>query len=131
MKFAELLHEIIRLARQGGFPCLFHILTGAYCPGCGGTRAAFALLYGHPLLSLLYHPLVPYMAVSLPFLLLWYVRCRKRKKPFSPKVWKTVLYAGVIILVLNFILKNYYLLFRGQDVLSALDQAADLFGRHH
>lgn len=131
MKFAELLREIIRLARQGEFPCLFHVLTGAYCPGCGGTRAAAALLYGHPLLSLLYHPLVPYMAVSLPCLLAWYLLCRKQKKPFSPKVWKTVLYAGIMILALNFFLKNYLLLIQKQDVLTLLDQASDLLGRHH
>lgn len=27
-------------------PCLFHKLTGLYCPGCGSTRAVHALLHG-------------------------------------------------------------------------------------
>jgi len=27
--------------------CQFHQLTGLNCPGCGGTRAAYALLHGH------------------------------------------------------------------------------------
>ena len=27
--------------------CLFHELTGLYCPGCGSGRAALALLRGH------------------------------------------------------------------------------------
>lgn len=44
-------------------PCLFQQMTGLYCPGCGGTRAVRALLAGHPFLSFLYHPVVPYMAV--------------------------------------------------------------------
>lgn len=41
-------------------PCVFHRLTGYYCPGCGGTRAVRALLAGRPLLSLWYHPIVLY-----------------------------------------------------------------------
>ena len=54
--------------REGRIPCLFHELTGFYCPGCGGTRAVLALLAGHPVLSFLYHPLVPYCAlVALVF----------------------------------------------------------------
>ena len=28
-------------------PCVFHKLTGLYCPGCGNTRALSALLHGH------------------------------------------------------------------------------------
>jgi Protein of unknown function (DUF2752) len=28
-------------------PCLFHILTGLYCPGCGSARAVHQLLHGH------------------------------------------------------------------------------------
>jgi len=27
-----------------GIPCVFHEITGMYCPGCGATRAATALL---------------------------------------------------------------------------------------
>ena len=34
------------LLRGGGLLCLFHELTGLYCPGCGSGRAALALLHG-------------------------------------------------------------------------------------
>lgn len=43
--------------------CLFRRITHLYCPGCGGTRAVLALLRGHPLQSLYYHPIVVYTAV--------------------------------------------------------------------
>ena len=45
-------------------PCFFYQYTGLYCPGCGGTRAVLALLQGHVLQSLWYHPLVLYIAAT-------------------------------------------------------------------
>ena len=49
--------------------CLFHRLTGLYCPGCGSQRAASALLHGrlfqaagYNLMFLLSLPLVGYSA---------------------------------------------------------------------
>ncbi|MCC8167769.1 MAG: DUF2752 domain-containing protein [Clostridiales bacterium] len=44
-------------------PCIFHFLTGYYCPGCGGTRAIIALVHGQLLKSFMYHPFVAYIAV--------------------------------------------------------------------
>jgi len=41
-------------------PCIFDAFLGVYCPGCGGTRACIALLHGHFLQSLWYHPFVGY-----------------------------------------------------------------------
>ena len=52
------------------YPCLFHTVTGYYCPGCGGTRAVCALFQGHFLISFLKHPFVPYAAVLCAWFLL-------------------------------------------------------------
>lgn len=41
-------------------PCTFHVITGLYCPGCGGTRATFALFRGQVLRSLKLNPFVLY-----------------------------------------------------------------------
>ena len=47
------------------FPCLFHLVTGYYCPGCGGTRAIASLLHGQLFRSFLYHPVILYTAFLL------------------------------------------------------------------
>ena len=54
-------------------PCLFHALTGLYCPGCGTTRALHALLHGDPLQALRMNSLAV-IAVPLLPLLYWQQR---------------------------------------------------------
>ncbi|WP_405353605.1 DUF2752 domain-containing protein [Ruminococcus sp.] len=39
-------------------PCYLYVLTGIYCPGCGCTRAVFALINGDVLLSLRQNPMI-------------------------------------------------------------------------
>lgn len=104
-----------------GMPCLFHLLTGFYCPGCGGTRAVRALLTGHPLLSLLYHPLVPYCGAvaawfALSYLLYW-ITGRERFRLYLDLKY---VYTGVGIVAVNFFVKNGALLFAGIDLLERL-----------
>lgn len=43
--------------------CVFKRVTGVYCPGCGGTRAFFALLRLDLIKSFFYHPAVLYFSV--------------------------------------------------------------------
>ena len=38
-------------------PCLFHVTTGGWCPGCGATRASYLLLHGEPVRALHYNAL--------------------------------------------------------------------------
>jgi hypothetical protein len=38
-------------------PCLFHSLTGLYCPGCGATRALYQMVHGHPASAFAMNPL--------------------------------------------------------------------------
>ena len=56
-----------------GIGCPIHFVTGVSCPGCGMTRAAFALLRLHFADAWHYHPLI----YTLPFALLLYL-FRKR-----------------------------------------------------
>lgn len=93
-------------------PCIFHKLTGLYCPGCGGTRALYWLLKGDVTRSLHYHSIVLYGAV----LYVWYmisnsiqyasrgrIRIGMKYRPVYGKI-------AVVLLVVNTIWKNGNLL---------------------
>lgn len=100
-------------------PCMFQLLTGLYCPGCGGTRAVRYLLTGHLFLSFQYHPLVPYaafLAVVLSVDAAWAYRHGKRRRLAGRE--RIFVYAGLGIILINWIIKNYMLLARGVDLLA-------------
>lgn len=95
-------------------PCLFHRLTGLYCPGCGGTRAFIALLHGRFLQSLLYHPVVVYGMV------LYFIYAARNLLALLPgqsdnrlchgmAFRNAYLYGAVVLILLNWILKNILL----------------------
>lgn len=87
--------------------CIFSVLFGIYCPGCGGTRALCALLHGRLLLAVWYHPLVPYMAaIYLGFM---GSHCLNRLGCNRVRGWKFhnwYLWTGVVLICVNFAVKN-------------------------
>lgn len=88
-------------------PCLFFNLLGIYCPGCGGTRAVEALLHGHLLQALWFHPLVPYAAVICGGFMGSHVLHRLGLQ--GVRGWKFhnwYLYAAIVIIAVNFVGKN-------------------------
>ena len=121
-----------------GFPCLFHWITGLYCPGCGGTRAIGALLQGRLLKSFCYHTFVLYAVIAVMvemgcFAVGMMCRLRRRKvekqedrewkkkaiERFQKRYARWVL-AAVWIVGVNWGIKNVFLLM-GIDLLKSLE----------
>lgn len=101
-------------------PCILYSLTGAYCPGCGGTRAVQLLFQGHLLKALIYHPLVFYTAVVGGWFMLSQTveRLSRHKLPIGMKYHDNYLWAAIIIVIVNFILKNFFLFVLHIDLLA-------------
>lgn len=88
-------------------PCFFSYVLGFYCPGCGGTRAAIALLKGQILKSLWYHPLVLYsVVIGGGFMLTQGLHRIGIKFIKGWKYHSWYLYGFIILFVCNFLIKN-------------------------
>lgn len=86
-------------------PCVFHSLTGLYCPGCGSARAVYLLLHGDISGAVRMNPIIP---VSLPliayglvdFVLLegWGIKLPPKKIPLKAvvSVLSVILVYGVM-----------------------------------
>ncbi len=89
-------------------PCLFHEISGYYCPGCGGTRAVRALLKGHILLAVYYHPTVPYgAAIYLCFMITQTIERASRRRFCIGMHYRSIyVWTAVALIISSFILKN-------------------------
>ena len=113
--------KIIWKIMNGQMPCVFQELTGLYCPGCGGTRAVKALMKGNVITSFLYHPLVIYVVLVAAVFAFSYIIYAKTKNPkFRLHFDNKYAYIGIGIIVINFVIKNYYLMFEATDLLQTL-----------
>lgn len=103
-------------------PCMLHLLTGYYCPGCGGTRAVLSLLNAKPLQSFLYHPFVLYAAVIGG----WFMISQTVERISGGRIRigmhfrEIYLWIALGLIVLNFLLKNMALIFWDVDLLELI-----------
>lgn len=96
-------------------PCAFYKIVGFYCPGCGGTRAVYALFQGHLLQSILYQPFILYTTVVGG----WFIfsqsieRISHGKYPIGMHFRMIWVYIGIGLILANCIIKNLILHFWG------------------
>ena len=96
-------------------PCIFHKLTGLYCPGCGGTRAVVFLLHGDFLHSLVYHPFVPYVFVLCTWFMISQTiqRLSKGKIAIGMRYRDIYLWIALGLVLANCLIKNLVLAMTG------------------
>jgi len=92
--------------KDGNLPkCIFHELTGFYCPGCGGQRSLHSLLDGNFLKAIDYNLL---FILLLPFILYFmFVFITGKKYSASSFIYKPYFSLMIAIAVVAFwILRN-------------------------
>lgn len=100
-------------------PCVLHEVTGFYCPGCGGTRAIFALVRGDFLRSLFLHPFVPYAIIIGGWFMISQTIELVSRGRFKIGLHFRMIYVwiGLALVVINFLWKNGVLLFTGVSLI--------------
>lgn len=99
-------------------PCFLDEQLHLYCPGCGGTRALFALMRFSLAESVLSNPIVLYLV----FLFLYYyigttlaVLAKGRRIYFRPGYW--MIWIGVLLIIWTGVLRNVLAIRYGIDYL--------------
>ena len=83
--------------------CLFRLMSGIPCPGCGLTRAAILLLKGHAAESFNMHPmLIPFLFILLIYFMEKYYI--DNEKPSKAKGLKVTYIYGCIVAIAMIIL---------------------------
>ena len=92
-------------------PCMIHAMTGYYCPGCGGTRATYALLHGKIITSLYYHPIVVYGVVVGGWFMISQTieRISRGKINIGMHYRDLYLWIALVIAIVNCLVKNLIL----------------------
>ena len=101
-------------------PCLTKTLLKIYCPVCGGTRAVLSLVRFDIIDSLRHNPIVIYIAACIVLVNVLGVIAIVKKKSNIFYAWRTLIYGGIVILTVFFVIKNILLVFFKVDLSNEL-----------
>lgn len=95
------LNEVLNFS----IPCLFHELTGLYCPGCGITRLFFSLLKFDFYQAFRYNPLIFILIILC--LIYWIIKILLKKlKGIDITTPNYIYYCLLVVVILFGILRN-------------------------
>lgn len=91
-----------------GIPCMFHVLTGLKCPGCGMTRVLVCLTQGDFQSAFRQNMAVFFLLpLAVPFAILWAVRYVRTGSKRLGKLENILLWTMVAVLLVFGILRNF------------------------
>jgi hypothetical protein len=94
-------------ATHGFYPvCAFHKLTGWNCPGCGATRALYALLHGNFSAALRDNALLLFALAALAMHTSWFVVKRNRGQAAGDFFPTKFLWPLLVIALVFTVLRN-------------------------
>jgi hypothetical protein len=92
---------------HGFYPiCLFHQMTGLNCPGCGMTRALYALLHGHFQAALKDNALFLAVLAGLAVRGAWFAGKKISGRPAGQFLSANILWPVLIVAVIFTVLRN-------------------------
>jgi uncharacterized protein DUF2752 len=93
---------------HGFYPvCAFHQLTGLNCPGCGATRALYALLHGNLPLALKDNALFIITGAALTARGAWFAAKYFLQKPAGQFISPKMLWAFLVVAAVFSVLRNF------------------------
>ena len=100
------------------FMCPVHSLTGYFCPGCGGTRAAVYLFTGQIIKSLIANPAVTYAIVIVTvFMVSMTAEILSKGKIRGMTFRYFYITIAIVLLIADLIVKNAVLYIYGTDLI--------------
>lgn len=98
--------------------CYFRIHWKIYCPGCGGTRAFYALLQGNVIQSVKYNPIVILFLADVFITLIFdAIESRTNGKYCTARLRIFVNTFLLLFIIIYFFFRNYLLWETGIDML--------------
>jgi hypothetical protein len=97
--------------------CTLYYDYGFYCMGCGGTRAFKELLRGHIISSLIYHPIVLYVAVLYLWFMVSFVLEHICNRIRTMRFYPAHGYVAIAIIVLQCLIKNFLIIMWGIHII--------------
>ena len=92
---------------NGFYPvCGFHELTGLYCPGCGGTRAAYELLHGNLVQALRDNALFVLLLPALGGRGAWLAIRKIRNRPVAGFLTPRLSWTSLVVAIVFTVLRN-------------------------